>query len=163
MGGLFLRTPLRLGLRFVDDWLNFLLERRVELEGFLKIRLSFFFFALVEAGDSAVDVGFRIAWLDTNHIAEVADRIVVLFDSKISQPAVVRRFSIFWLEANGLAVVLDGRFRFSEPGIRQPSIVVGIGIFRLPLDGFAEIINGLFLLSEKGISDAAIVISCSKL
>src|SRR5215510_2455675 len=163
MGGLFLRTPLRLGLRFVDDRLNFLLERRAELEGFLKIRVPFFIFALVQAGDSAVDMGFRIAGLDTNHIAEVADRIVVLFDSKISQPAVVRRFGIFWIKANGLAVVFDSRFRFSELRVRQPSIVVGIGVFWLLLDGFGEIANGFLLFADKGVSDAAIVVSCSKL
>src|SRR5262245_18224423 len=163
MNGLFLRTPLRLGLRFVDDRLNFLLKRRAELEGFLKIRVSFFFFALVKAGDSAVDMGFRIAGLDTNHFTEVADRILVLFDSKISQPAVVRRFSIFWIEANGLAVVFDSRFRFSELRVRQSWIVVGVRDYWLLLDGFGEIANRFLLFADKGVSDAAIVVSCCKL
>ena len=162
MRKLFLGTLLDLRFGLVDDRLNFLLQAGVELEGFLKIRVSFFLLALIEASDAAVDMGFRVTWLDAYHFAKVPHGVLVFFSAQIGEPAVVRCLCIFWLEPNGLAVILDGRFRFPELSIGQSPIVIGIGVFRLLLDGLAEIANSFFPLSERGVGNAAIVISRGK-
>ena len=62
-GGLFLGFRLGFVFRLLDQGLEFFLQRGIELEGFLEIQICLFFSALINTGDSPIDVNVAVSRL----------------------------------------------------------------------------------------------------
>src|SRR5215471_10121806 len=145
--------------RRLDQRLDLLFYRGIDLVRFLKICLGLFIFSLVDPNNATINIGVWVARLDADHLAVIVDSGFEVCSLGLCQPAVIVGVGVLGLQVDRCTEVGNGLFLVSQVGVGNAAIVVSVSEFGIENDGFVEVIDSFILFVRRKVAVAAVVVT----
>src|SRR5262249_20209192 len=116
-----------------------LFEGRIEIKGFLPVRLGLDGVTLFQIDPAPRQVRSRVTRIEANRLAKVGEGALILGRPRIHHAPIVIGADIGWIELNSLAQVRDGPVLLSQMQMREAAAVVSVGRLWVELEGLVEV------------------------
>ena len=98
----------------------------------------------------AIEVGDRVARLELDRLAEVRDRLVVLADREVGQPAIGVRPGVLRIEPDRLVQVLDRPLVLAQGVVDRAAVLIGRSLLRVEPDRLVQVADRAVVAARAG-------------